>query len=327
MEFIWFMAVTEGRGRRKVLTKSALCRGFATAAVLAVSVGCTVQPGTGVPGDNAKPGDRPLGAGSGPTPESGAASPTPSTEPPRPRLPDERTVAPPVPSATPPREWSQSPSPSPVTPTPATLMASGTQSDQVRGLQARLAQIGYFDRSPTGYYGSVTTAAVSAFQGRRGVSRTGATDTVTWQLLLGMTRKPTRDELRPPTTRPVAKPDPRCLRGRVMCISKTSRTLSWMIDGKIRSSMDVRFGSEYTPTREGTFTVSWKSRHHVSTLYDSPMPYAMFFSGGQAVHYSSDFAARGYSGASHGCVNVRNKKKIAALYAQVRSGDKVVIYW
>ena len=36
------------------------------------------------------------------------------------------------------------------------------------------------------------------------------------------------------------------------------------------------------------------------------MPYAMFFSGGQAVHYSPDFAARGYNGASHGCVNVRN---------------------
>ena len=41
-------------------------------------------------------------------------------------------------------------------------------------------------------------------------------------------------------------------------------------------------------------------------LYGSAMPYAMFFSGGQAVHYSSDFAARGYAGASHGCVNVRD---------------------
>ena len=70
--------------------------------------------------------------------------------------------------------------------------------------------------------------------------------------------------------------------------------------------MDVRFGSDRTPTREGTFSVGWKSRNHFSTLYNTPMPYAMFFSGGQAVHYSADFAARGYSGASHGCVNVRN---------------------
>ena len=83
--------------------------------------------------------------------------------------------------------------------------------------------------------------------------------------------------------------------GRVLCISKTSRTLRWMIDGRTVSTMDVRFGSQYTPTREGVFSVYWKSRHHVSTLYDTPMPYAMFFSGGQAVHYSADFAARGYA--------------------------------
>lgn len=77
---------------------------------------------------------------------------------------------------------------------------------------------------------------------------------------------------------------------------------------------------------EGVFQVYWKSRHHVSTLYDSAMPYAMFFSGGQAVHYSYDFAARGYAGASHGCVNVRDEGAIADLYAQVRNGDKVVVY-
>jgi lipoprotein-anchoring transpeptidase ErfK/SrfK len=56
------------------------------------------------------------------------------------------------------------------------------------------------------------------------------------------------------------------------------------------------------------------------------MPYAMFFSGGQAVHYSSDFAARGYNGASHGCVNVRDLAKIQALFDQVKVGDKVIVY-
>ncbi|MFD9503539.1 L,D-transpeptidase family protein [Streptomyces sp. NPDC060035] len=213
------------------------------------------------------------------------------------------------------------------TPQPKTLMSVGDRSKRVRELQARLRQIGHFDRSPTGYYGTATVASVQSFQGKRGLSRTGRTDTVTWQRLLRMTRKPTAQELNPPTDRPAAKPDARCMTGRVLCISKNSRTLSWMIDGRVVSSMDVRFGSQYTPTREGTFSVYWKSRHHVSTLYDSPMPYAMFFSGGQAVHYSSDFAARGYSGASHGCVNVRDEGKIASLFAQVRNGDKVVIYW
>ncbi|GAA3374679.1 hypothetical protein GCM10020367_39500 [Streptomyces sannanensis] len=206
-------------------------------------------------------------------------------------------------------------------------MATGSQGEQVRELQARLRQRGHFDRSPTGYYGTLTVAAVTAFQRAQDLPRTGDTDTRTWQRLLATTRRPARAELHPPTVRPVAKPDPRCMTGRVLCISKTSRTLSWMIDGRIVSSMDVRFGSQYTPTREGVFSVYWKSRHHVSTIYHTPMPYAMFFSGGQAVHYSADFAARGYSGASHGCVNVRDRGKIAAVFEQVRNGDKVVIYW
>ncbi|MFG2558287.1 L,D-transpeptidase family protein [Streptomyces sp. NPDC048496] len=224
------------------------------------------------------------------------------------------------------------PSPSaPAAPKPApqgrTLMATGSEGKQVRELQARLRQIGHFDRSPTGYYGTLTVAAVQSFQGKRGLSRTGRTDTVTWQKLVAMTRKPTAAELNPPTSRPAARPDKRCMTGRVLCISKNSRTLSWMIDGRVVSSMDVRFGSQYTPTREGTFSIYWKSRHHVSTIYHTAMPYAMFFSGGQAVHYSADFAARGYTGASHGCVNVRDEGKIAALFDQVRNGDKVVIYW
>jgi lipoprotein-anchoring transpeptidase ErfK/SrfK len=57
------------------------------------------------------------------------------------------------------------------------------------------------------------------------------------------------------------------------------------------------------------------------------MPFAMFFSGGQAVHYSPDFAAYGYNGSSHGCVNVRNRGAIESLFDQVRIGDKVIVYW
>ncbi|MGW2177441.1 L,D-transpeptidase family protein [Streptomyces sp. NPDC001732] len=244
-------------------------------------------------------------------------SPTPPPTPTAPASPSSPSS--PSPTAT------TSPAPEP-DPQGRTLMSSGSQGEQVRELQARLRQIGHFDRSPTGYYGTVTVAAVQSFQGKRGLSRTGRTDTLTWQRLLGMTHRPTATELNPPTTRPVAKPDKRCLTGRVLCISKNSRTLSWMIDGRVLSSMDVRFGSQYTPTREGTFSVYWKSRHHVSTIYHTPMPYAMFFSGGQAVHYSADFAARGYNGASHGCVNVRDEGKIASLFAQVKTGDKVVVH-
>lgn len=173
-------------------------------------------------------------------------------------------------------------------------MRPGQTSEQVRELQARLASLGLFGRSPTGFYGDVTSEAVSAYQRKGALPVTGTTDAVTWDRLRAGTPRPTQDDLHPPTTLPLSKPDKRCLTGRVLCISKQSRSLAWMVDGKVRAAMDVRFGSQYTPTRDGAFKVYWKSRDHHSTLYDTPMPYALFFSGGQAVHYSKDFATQGY---------------------------------
>ncbi|MEV8549499.1 L,D-transpeptidase family protein [Streptomyces glaucescens] len=210
---------------------------------------------------------------------------------------------------------------------PLVLWSRGDTGPGVRELQARLRQVAWLFDGPTGTYDDLTERAVRGFQGRRGLPPTGETDTVTWQRLLDMTREPGRWELYLMGGQPADAPDPRCLTGRVLCISKSSRTLRWMIDGRTVTALPVRFGSEYTPTREGEFEVYWKSRHHHSTLYDAPMPYAMFFSGGQAVHYSADFAARGYAGTSHGCVNVRDETAIAEVFAQVRTGDKVVVHW
>ncbi|MBH5336530.1 murein L,D-transpeptidase [Streptomyces pactum] len=208
----------------------------------------------------------------------------------------------------------------------AGVQAPGSSGVKVRELQARLLQAGHFHLNPTGYFGPVTQKSVVAFQRKHRIRTTGNAGPLTWKALNRVTKKPTREQLYPSTTRPIAKPDKRCLTGRALCISKKSRTLTWMVNGKVKAAMDVRFGSQYTPTREGAFKVYWKSRDHVSTIYHTPMPYAMFFSGGQAVHYSKDFAARGYNGASHGCVNVRDKKKIAQLFGQVRNGDKVIVY-
>ncbi|MER7520025.1 L,D-transpeptidase family protein [Streptomyces sp. NPDC126499] len=259
---------------------------------------------------------------------SGGARTTP------PSAPTTGSAAPaPTPSSATPGTDDKPSSPAPTTgtgtpePTARILMDDGDESAQVRELQARLRQFGSFDRAPTGFYGKMTGAAVKAFQRKRELPTTGSVDEVTWRKLLAATREPTADELRPATTNTLDTPDPRCMTGRVMCISKESRTLAWMVDGKVVSSFDVRFGSENTPTREGEFKVEWKARDWTSTLYHTPMPYAMFFSRGQAVHYSSDFAARGYNGASHGCVNVRDKGKLAVLFDQVKVGDKVVVHW
>ncbi len=151
------------------------------------------------------------------------------------------------------------------------------------------------------------------------------TGTVKWRVLVTQGSSRTGSSSMK-ITRTLKGIDSRCLTGRVLCISKDDRKLRWMIDGKIVTTLDARFGASSSPTRNGSFTVFRKSRDHVSSIYGSSMPFAMFFSGGQAVHYSADFAARGYAGASHGCVNIRDYAAIKALFDKVKLGDKVVVY-
>jgi peptidoglycan hydrolase-like protein with peptidoglycan-binding domain len=208
------------------------------------------------------------------------------------------------------------------------LFQAGDESHAVRVVQARLRQIAWFSGDVSDRYGDQTVAAVRGFQGKRHVPVTGKVDRRTLDLLVAMTSVPTASDLanKAPDPADGAALDSRCRTGRVLCIDKTSSSLRWVVDGTVRSTLDVRFGSEYTPTREGVFSVYWKDQDHVSDLFGSAMPYSMFFSRGQAVHYSSDFAARGYAGASHGCVNVRDYAGLASLFGQVATGDRVVVY-
>jgi peptidoglycan hydrolase-like protein with peptidoglycan-binding domain len=208
------------------------------------------------------------------------------------------------------------------------LFRTGDQGNDVRAIQARLRQIGWYFGDVTGSYDPQTVTAVRGFQGKRVIPVTGEVDRRTLDRLVAMTTTPTTAELHNKLPSP-GKLDPRCLTGRVMCIDKTTSTLRWVVDGHVLQTLDARFGSTVndTPTREGLFHVYLKDADHVSRLYGSSMPYSMFFSGGQAVHYSSDFAAVGYAGASHGCVNIRDLDGIRWLFSQVRVGDEVVVYW
>lgn len=58
----------------------------------------------------------------------------------------------------------------------------------------------------------------------------------------------------------------------------------------------------YTPT--GNYTAKWASKNHRSKKYDNaPMPFAIFFNGGYAVHATFDLKRLGRP-ASHGCVRL-----------------------
>lgn len=217
------------------------------------------------------------------------------------------------------------------------LMQWGSHGKKVRNLKARLVQRKLMKLPFTDAYRSGTVKAVRAFQTQRGIKASGRVDRRTWRALLARTHTPTAFErsgkLPPPPrvpgswTNPLGKLDSRCTTGLALCIDKRSRTLQWVVNGKVKLGLDVRFGGPATPTREGQFSVFRKSRNHVSSIYHTPMPFSMFFSGGQAVHFSSDFTARGYAGASHGCVNVRDYNGLGRLFDQVPLGTKVIVYW
>lgn len=111
-----------------------------------------------------------------------------------------------------------------------------------------------------------------------------------------------------------------------LCVSKTQRVMRVVRDGKVVKTFDARFGASGMRTRNGTHKIVRKVRNDYSYAYNARMPYSMYFYRGQAVHYSDGFAADGYSGASHGCVNIRDWRGIAQLFNTTPLGTPVVIY-
>jgi hypothetical protein len=196
----------------------------------------------------------------------------------------------------------------------------GQRSAQVVELQLRLAKSKDLSASNvTGYYGDRTKAAVKSFQRDHDLTASGAVSAKTWAALVKRTGSASSVAIR--------DLDERCLvKGRVFCVDKTRNKVYYLVDKRVTQVLDARFGCANMRSREGKFKVFRMSRNHVSSIYHTPMPYAMFFSGGQAVHYSADFAKRGYKGCSHGCVNVRDKSAIAWIFDQVKVGDRVVVY-
>ncbi len=117
-----------------------------------------------------------------------------------------------------------------------------------------------------------------------------------------------------------------CLGQRTICIDKSQRLVRLVEKDKVVLTLDARFGFPGAETHEGTFSVHFKSRDHTSSLYRTWMPFALFFSGGQAVHYSPYFTRDGYNGASHGCVNLRDFDRARWLFDRVPVGTRVYVY-
>ena len=120
--------------------------------------------------------------------------------------------------------------------------------------------------------------------------------------------------------------DPRCMTGRAFCASKAQRKMAWVVDGKVQEVVAARFGAPGFETSNGAWRIFWKNRDHHSTLYDAPMPFSMFFHGGEAIHYSDSLVANGWNGGSHGCINLRDWNAAKRLFELGRVGDKVIVW-
>jgi hypothetical protein len=205
----------------------------------------------------------------------------------------------------------------------------GQTNTAVRNLQLRLADVKDLKaKYVTSHFGDITKQAVQRFQRGHDLKASGKVTKATWTKLVKASGKVKRPKSGSSKGAASGVIDKRCKTGkRVLCIDKTTSKVYYMNHNKVIKTMDARFGCYNTPTREGNWTIFRKVRHEVSREYGSKMPFSMYFSGGEAVHYSSDFAARGYAGCSHGCVNIRDKHTLRWVYKQIHVGDHAVVYW
>lgn len=153
------------------------------------------------------------------------------------------------------------------------IAASGVTVRQVQ------AKVGV---AQDGVLGPATCNAIKSYQCTKNISVDGIVGPQTWGIMRGNT---------PP-------------RGTRICADLRNQKL-WLTKNGVRTYTAVRMRSgdptlsQSEPTKVGNHSVYYKNIDHVSSIFNSPMPYAMFFYGGQAIHEST-FSTPG----SHGCINV-----------------------
>jgi lipoprotein-anchoring transpeptidase ErfK/SrfK len=100
-------------------------------------------------------------------------------------------------------------------------------------------------------------------------------------------------------------------------VSISTQTMTVSENGIVRYRWKVSTGRSGYSTPTGSWRAKWASRHHRSRKYDNaPMPYAIFFNGGYAVHATFDVKHLGRP-ASHGCVRL-HPDNAAQFYALAR---------
>lgn len=103
------------------------------------------------------------------------------------------------------------------------------------------------------------------------------------------------------------------------CVDLSSKQ-AWLIENGVVTygPVPIAHGKRGHRTPPGTFTVSFKSRHHVSSIYGSRMPFSVFFNRGIAFH-QGDLGSQ-----SHGCVRL-SRAAAQTFFNSLRPGDVVQV--
>ncbi len=109
-----------------------------------------------------------------------------------------------------------------------------------------------------------------------------------------------------------------CTTAARVCMSESARTAWLLQDGVVVDTVPALAGRPGAEVPLGVFAVTFHDRHHVSTIYHSPMPYSVFFHGGSAFHEGS------LSVPSHGCVHLSHSAAVE-FYNALHHGDRVEI--
>lgn len=207
---------------------------------------------------------------------------------------------------------------------------SPTQPGYVMELQHRLKQARVYQGPTHGEFDPATQAAIASYRRKVGLPASDVMDERTWTRLIAETRNPRYAQLfgAPPESMLTQQLDPRCRSGKVVCISKRQKRMSLVVDGQVKFTREARFSRPGYESPVGDFRIWYMNSDTVSKIFGerTPMPYAIFYQGNVAIHYSDDFAQTGYASGSHGCSQLNDYQTAKWLYEQVKVGDRVVVY-
>ncbi|MGH3866889.1 MAG: L,D-transpeptidase [Pseudonocardiaceae bacterium] len=111
-----------------------------------------------------------------------------------------------------------------------------------------------------------------------------------------------------------------CISTARACVDLSTQQ-AWLMRGGtvIYGPVPVATGKASAPTAPGTFQVFWKDLHHRSSVFhNAPMPYSVFFNGGDAFHEDNVRVP------SNGCVHLTHSAA-QTFYNTLHVGDVVQV--